>query len=316
MVGSTTLSGTLDPEEHREILAAFQGCCSREIARFGGHVAQYMGDGVLVYFGYWKGFLRLSLVTIGVHVHNAEISFRQIHKPTGRRVNYQKTVSGVGVVENADIVKGYEVDKDQYVLLEPDEIDAIKLESTRTIDLVQFVDAKDIDYRYFERPYFLVPGDQMAGEGYAVIRDALRKTGKVGLGQLTISGREWLVAVAPLEDGLVMEMLRYADELRDPAEYFDEVPSAKPQKEMIDLAVQLVEKKSGSFEPKRFEDHYGTALKELVQEKMKGHRVVAKEAERPSGGNVVDLMEALKRSIGEGPGPGKGKSARGGKKRA
>jgi DNA end-binding protein Ku len=113
-----------------------------------------------------------------------------------------------------------------------------------------------------------------------------------------------------------MEMLRYADELRDPAEYFDEVPSAKPQKEMIDLAVQLVEKKSGSFEPKRFEDHYGTALKELVQEKMKGHRVVAKEAERPSGGNVVDLMEALKRSIGEGSGPGKGKSARSGKKRA
>jgi DNA end-binding protein Ku len=166
---------------------------------------------------YWKGFLRLSLVTIGVHVHNAvesksEISFRQIHKPTGRRVNYQKTVSGVGVVANADIVKGYEVDKDQYVLLEPEEFDAIKLESKRTIDLVQFVDAKDINYRYFERPYFLVPGDQMAGEGYAVIRDALRKTGKVGLGQLTISGCEWLVAVAPLEDGLVMEMLRYADE--------------------------------------------------------------------------------------------------------
>jgi DNA end-binding protein Ku len=270
---------------------------------------------------YWKGFLRLSLVTIGVHVHNAvesksEISFRQIHKPTGRRVNYQKTVSGVGVVENADIVKGYEVDKDQYVLLEPEEIDAIKLESKRTIDLVQFVDAQDVDYRYFERPYFLVPGDQMAGEGYAVIRDALRKTGKVGLGQLTISGREWLVAVAPLEDGLVMEMLRYADELRDPAEYFVEVPSAKPQKEMIDLAVQLVDKKSGSFEPKKFEDHYGTALKELVQEKMKGHTVVANEAERPSGTNVVDLMEALLRSVGEGPGSGKGKGVRGGKRRA
>jgi DNA end-binding protein Ku len=270
---------------------------------------------------YWKGFLRLSLVTIGVHVHNAvesksEISFRQIHKPTGRRVNYQKTVPGVGVVENADIVKGYEVDKDQYVLLEPEEIDAIKLESKRTIDLVQFVDAKDIDYRYFERPYFLVPGDQMAGEGFAVIRDALRRTNKVGLGQVVIGGREWLVAVAPLEDGLVMEMLRYADELRDPAEYFDEVPSAKPQKEMIDLAVQLVDKKSGAFDAKKFEDHYGSALKELVREKMKGHTVVAQEVERPAGGNVVDLMEALRRSVGEGPGSGKGKSARGGKKRA
>jgi DNA end-binding protein Ku len=271
---------------------------------------------------YWKGFLRLSLVTIGVHVHNAvesksEISFRQIHKPTGRRVNYQKVVQGVGEVENADIVKGFEVDKDQYVLLDPAEIDAMKLETKHTINLVQFVDAEDIDYRYFERPYFLVPGDEMAGEGYAVIRDALRKTGKVGLGQVTIGGREWLVAVAPLEDGLMMELLRYADELRKPADYFDEVPTAKPQKEMIDLAVQLIDKKSGPFDAKQFDDHYGTALRELVQEKLKGHKIIAKETERPSGGNVVDLMEALKRSIeGTAPEKTKAKAARGGKKRA
>jgi DNA end-binding protein Ku len=269
---------------------------------------------------YWKGFLRLSLVSIGVHMHNAveskaEISFRQIHKPSGRRVNYQKVVQGIGAIENADIAKGYEVDSDTYVLLEPEEIDAIKLESKRTIDLVQFVDAKEIDYRFFERPYFLVPADEMAGEGYAVIRDALRKTGKVGLAQLTVSGREWLVAVAPLQDGLVMELLRYAEELREPAEYFDEVPTAKPQKDMVDLAVQLIEKKSAAFDPTTFEDHYGAALKELVQEKMKGHTVVAKETERPAGGNVVDLMEALKRSI-EGTTPQKGKAARSGKRRA
>jgi len=269
---------------------------------------------------YWKGFLRLSLVSIGVHLHNAveskaAISFRQIHKPTGRRINYQKVVQGVGAVENADIAKGYEVDDDTYVLLEPEEIDAIKLESKRTIDLVQFVDAKEIDYRYFERPYFLVPADQMAGEGFAVIRDALRKTGKVGLAQLTVSGREWLVAVAPLEEGIVMELLRYADELRSPAEYFDEVPTAKPQKDMVDLAVQLIDKKSGPFDAMKFEDHYGTALKELVQEKMKGRTVLAKEAERPASGNVINLMEALKRSI-EGSAPAKGKRARGGKKRA
>jgi DNA end-binding protein Ku len=124
------------------------------------------------------------------------------------------------------------------------------------------------------------------------------------------------MAVVPLQDGLVMELLRYANELREPAEYFDEVPMAKSQKDMVDLAVQLIEKKSGPFDATKFEDHYGTALKELVQEKMKGHKVVAKEAERPSGGNVVDLMEALKRSIGENSGPGKGKAARGGKKRA
>jgi DNA end-binding protein Ku len=268
---------------------------------------------------YWKGFLRLSLVSIGVHMHNAvesksEISFRQIHKPSGRRINYQKVVEGVGPVENADIAKGYEVDKDTYVVLENEEIDALKLESKRTIDLVGFVDAKDIDYRYFERPYFLTPSDEMSGEGYAVIRDALRKTGKVGLGQVTIAGREWLVAVAPLENGLVMELLRYADELREPTEYFDEVPSAKPQKDMVELAVQLMQKKSGPFDPKKFENHYGIALKELVQEKMKGHTLVAHEAERPAGGKVINLMEALKRSI-EGSAPAKGKS-RSGKKRA
>jgi DNA end-binding protein Ku len=268
---------------------------------------------------YWKGFLRLSLVSIGVQIYNAiesksEISFRQIHKPSGKRVNYEKVVQGIGKIENADIAKGYEVDADTYVLLEPEEIDAIKLESKRTIDLVQFVDAKEIDYRYFERPYFLVPADAMAGEGYAVIRDALRKTGKIGLAQITISGREWLVGVAPLEDGLIMEMLRYTEELRNPAEYYDEVPSAKPDKEMVDLAVQLIEKKSQPFDATRYKDHYATALRELVQDKLKGRRIVAAREERPQGSNVVDLMEALKRSIGQAA-PAKRKPARG-KKRA
>lgn len=254
---------------------------------------------------YWKGFLRLSLVSIGVEIYNAvesasEISFRQIHKPSGRRVQYEKTVPGVGKIDNADIVKGYEVDTDTYVTLEPEEIDALKLESKKTIDLVQFVDAKDIDYRYFERPYFIAPADELAGEGYVVIRDALRKSGKVGLAQVTIGGREWLVAIAPLEDGLVMEMLRYAEELRDPADYFDEVPSGKPDKEMVDLAVQLIGKKSAPFKPAQYKDHYQVALRDLVQNKLKGRKIVAHEEQRPTGTNVVDLMEALKRSIGQG----------------
>lgn len=270
---------------------------------------------------YWKGFLRLSLVSIGVQIYNAvesksEISFRQIHKPSGRRVNYEKVVQGIGKIESADIAKGYEVDADTYVLLEPDEIEAIKLESKRTIDLVQFVDATQIDSRYFERPYYMAPADEMAGEGYVVIREALRKTGKVGLAQLTIAGREWLVAVAPLEDGLVMEMLRYAEELRDPSDYFESVPAVKPDKEMIELAVQLIEKKAAPFNPKEFQDHYTTALRELVQDKLKGHKIIAPQEEaRPKGGNIVDLMEALKRSVGD-PASGKTKPARGGKKRA
>lgn len=254
---------------------------------------------------YWKGFLRLSLVSIGVEIYNAvesksEISFRQIHKPSGRRINYEKVVQGIGKIDNADIVKGYEVDTDTYVTLEPEEIDALKLESKKTIDLVQFVDAEDIDYRYFERPYFVVPQDEMSGEGYVVIRDALRKTGKVGLAQVTISGREWLVAIAPLEDGLVMEMLRYADELRSAEDYFDEIPAAKPDKEMVDLAVQLITKKSSAFAPEKYEDHYQTALKQLVQDKVKGRKIIAPhEDARPKGTNVVDLMAALKKSVGE-----------------
>jgi DNA end-binding protein Ku len=268
---------------------------------------------------YWKGFLRLSLVTIGVEIYNAveskaDISFRQIHKPSGKRVNYQKVVPGVGKIESSDIVKGYEVDKDTYVVLDPEEIDAVKLESKKTIDLVQFVDAKDIDYRYFERPYFIAPSDTLSGEGYVVIRDALRKTGKVGLAQVTISGREWLVAIAPLEDGLVMEMLRYAEELRQPSDFFDEVPTAKPDREMVDLAVQLIEKKAAAFKPDKFEDHYATALKALIKDKLKGRKIVAHEDERPKGGNIVDLMEALKKSVG-GP-PSKPKTSRGTKKRA
>jgi len=254
---------------------------------------------------YWKGYLRLSLVSIGVEVYNAvesknEISFRQIHKPSGRRVNYEKVVQGIGKIDSADIVKGYEVDTDTYVTLEPEEIDALKLESKKTIDLVQFVDTTDIDYRYFERPYFVAPADTLAGEGYVVIRDALRKTGKVGLAQVTISGREWLVAIAPMGDGLVMEMLRYAEELREPRDFFEDVPTATPQKEMVDLAVQLIEKKSSPFKPEVYQDHYQTALKVLIQEKMKGNKVIAPEEEgRPSGANVVDLMEALKRSVGQ-----------------
>jgi DNA end-binding protein Ku len=251
---------------------------------------------------YWKGYLRLSLVTIGVEIYNgiesaSEISFRQIHKPSGKRVNYEKTVPGVGKIETSDIVKGYEVDTDTYVIIDNEEIDALKLESKKTIDLVQFVDAADVDYRFFERPYFVAPADNLSGEGFVVIREALKKTGKLGLAQVTIAGREWLVAIAPMGDGLVMELLRYQNELREPADFFGDIPKEAPQKEMVDLAVQLIGQKSKPFAAEAFTDRYQVALKALVQEKMKGNRVVTTEEERPSGANVVDLMEALKRSV-------------------
>lgn len=256
---------------------------------------------------YWKGHLRLSLVSIPVEMYNAvesknEISFRQIHKPSGRRVNYTKTVAGLGEVKSSDIVKGFEVGQDEYVTLDPDEIDALKLESKKTIDLTRFVDAADIDGRYFERPYYLGIGDKHGAEGYVVIREALRKTGKVGLGQVTVAGREWLVAVMPVApDGLGMIMLRYADELRDPASFFEDVPNEKPDKEMVDLAVELIERKAGAFKPEEFENHYHTALKELVDEKLKGHKIRAPAAEAAPGGKVIDLMAALRKSIGDAP---------------
>jgi DNA end-binding protein Ku len=255
---------------------------------------------------YWKGFLRLSLVSIPVEIYNAvesksEISFRQIHKPSGRRVSYEKVVADIGKVENSDIVKGYEVDTDTYVTLEPEEVDAVKLESKKTIDVAQFVDMVEIDWRYFERPYYIVPADQIAGEGYTVIRDAMRKTGKAGLAQVTIGGREWLVAITPLGDGLVMVMLRYADELRDADDYFDDVPTTKPDKELVDLAVELIGRKASAFDASKYEDHYATALKALIQDKLKGRRIVAHAEEgRPKGANVVDLMDALRKSVGGG----------------
>lgn len=257
---------------------------------------------------YWKGFLRLSLVSISVELYNAvetksEISFRQIHKPSGRRINYTKTVQGVGEVKSSDIVKGYEVDQDTYITLEPDEIEAVKLESKKTIDLVKFVDATEIDPRYFERPYYITPADKHSAEGYVVIRDALKKTGKAGLAQLTIGGREWLVAITALGDGLLMEMLRYANELREPAEFFDTVPSLKPDKEMVDLAVELIDRKAGKFTPDQFEDHYATALHDLINKKMKGQKIKAPHEEvSPGGAKVIDLMSALRKSIGEGSG--------------
>lgn len=264
---------------------------------------------------YWKGFLRLSLVSIAVELYNAvetksEISFRQIHKPSGRRINYTKTVQGIGEIKSSDIVKGYEVDQDTYITLEPEEIEAVKLESKKTIDLVKFVDAAEIDARYFERPYYITPADKHSAEGYVVIREALKKTGKAGLAQLTIAGREWLVAITALGDGLLMEMLRYADELKEPGQFFDEVPSLKPDKEMVDLAVELIERKAGTFTPKQFEDHYATALHDLINKKLKGQKIKAPHEEvSPAGAKVIDLMSALRKSIGENSG-GKQKPAR------
>jgi DNA end-binding protein Ku len=253
---------------------------------------------------YWKGHLRLSLVTIGIELHtavksSASIPLHQIHKPSGKRIRYLKVAPGVGEVDTADIVKGFEVDKNEYVTLEDDELDAIKLESKRTIDLVQFVDKDEIDPLYFEKPYYVVPmDDDIAHEGFAVIREALKKSGKVGLGQMATRGQDQLVAVSAEGDGLLLETLRYEKEVKDPKEIFSSIPDVKVDKEMLSLATELIERKTSAFHPEKFKSHYLTALKDLIEEKRKKGKVTAASDEELSeSSNVIDLMDALRKSV-------------------
>jgi DNA end-binding protein Ku len=252
---------------------------------------------------YWRGFLRLQLVSINVDVYAAnesaaEIHFNQIHKPSGKRIKYEKVVPGIGPVDNADIVKGYQIEPDVYVTLEPDEIEAIRLESKKTLDMVQFVDAGEIDPRYYERPYYIVPKDEVAAEGYLVIREALKKAGKVGLGQITMHGREHLAVIAPIEKkGLLLEVIRYDDEIRKADKYFTDVENVKFDPELVGLATELINRNTAPFNPKRFKDTYAVELRQLVEKKAKGKKVEVPKLEPAPASNVVNLMDALKKSL-------------------
>ena len=202
---------------------------------------------------FWKGHLRLSLVAIAVELHSAtEASARpvlhQIDSKTGKRIRYEKVVPGKGAVDADNIVKGFELGSGKHVILTPEELDKIKLETKHSIDLAQFVDYCDIDPRYFEKPYYLVPGDDVSAEGYVVIREALRAAKKAGIGQITMRGKENLVAVRPCGDGLLLETLRYPDELRKSDKVFSHVPHKRPQKDMIDLAKELIEAQGRSLQ--------------------------------------------------------------------
>lgn len=263
----------------------------------------------------WTGQLRISLVSIGVEVHpatksGARVSFRQIHRPTGKPVRYQKTVAGVGRVKTEDILKGYETSKDEYLLLDPSDIDDIRLETKKTFELVQFVDASEIAPLYYDKPYYVVPTDDLAEDAYRVVRDAMRKTGKVGLGQLTMRGREYLCSIRPCGDGLLMETLHYADEVRSADPLFSGIEDAPADKELLAVATQLIERKTAPFDAAAFTDHYDKALRALIAAKRKNKKTpratTGEDDGKAKGGNVVDLMEALKQSLG---------SAGGGKKK-
>ena len=261
---------------------------------------------------YWQGQIRLALVSIPVEIYSATrsgatIAFHQIHEPSGKRVQYEKVVPGIGPVDRDEIIKGYEYKKGNYVLLDEDEIEAVKLESKKTLDLSQFVDADSIDPIYFDKPYYVVPADDLAEEAFIVLREALRRSKKIGIGQLAMRGREYVVSLKPCGRGMVLETLRYDDELNKAQSYFRTIGDAKPDEDLLDLATTLIDKKSGQFDASDFHNRYVDALKDLIEQKIKnkGARIeTPEEDEKPMRGtNVVDLMAALKKSL-DRPGPG------------
>jgi DNA end-binding protein Ku len=252
----------------------------------------------------WQGHLRLSLVTCPVALYTAisprgDVHFNMLHKSTHNRIRLIPTDPETGPVERADIVKGYEVEKGRYVVVTQDEIDSVKLESTRTIDIERFVDVADIDRIYWDNPYFLAPDGKMAAEAFGVIREAMSRQGRIAIGRLVLHQRERLLAMEPREDGMVAYSLRTKDEVRDAGQVFDSIPDAKADPKMIAIAEKIIEQLEGPFDPSEFTDRYEDALRSLIRAKEKGKgRTVA--VEEPKDTDASDLMEQLRRSLGSG----------------
>src|SRR3982074_1324614 len=250
----------------------------------------------------WKGFLRLSLVTCPVALYPAtseseKVSFNQLNRKTGHRIKYAKVDADTGEeVANEDIVKGYKVDTDTFIEVTKEELENVALESTRTIEIGQFVDRSEIDPRYMIRPYYLTPDGKVGHDAFAVIRETIREMNKVAIGRARLTNREHIIALEPMDKGLMGTLLRYPYEVRAPREYFDDIQDVKVTKDMLDLARHIVEQKSGSFEPEQFEDRYEQALIDLINQKRNGIPTTAKTAPKSSG-NVINLMDALKRSL-------------------
>jgi DNA end-binding protein Ku len=250
---------------------------------------------------YWKGYLKLSLVSCPIALFPAtsereKISFHQINKSTGHRIKYQKIDAESGdEVESADIIKGYQVGKGEYLEIEPEELEAIAIESKRTIEIDEFVPKKEIDELYLNSPYYIVPDGEVGQQAFAVIREAIRQEGMVAIGKVVFTSREHIIALEARDKGLLGVTLRYPYEVRKEAEYFDDIPDEKIPKDMLDLASHIVESKAGHFEPERFEDQYEDALKELLKKKQSGQKIEAPREREPS--KVVNLMDALRRRV-------------------
>ncbi|MEO8301617.1 MAG: Ku protein [Rhizomicrobium sp.] len=248
----------------------------------------------------WQGSLRLSLVSCPVALYGAtsrtaDVSFHLLNPETNNRIRMIPTDPDTGPVERADLVKGYEISKNHYVVLSNDELAAVRLESTKTIDIERFVDEKAIDRLYWNDPYYLLPNEKGGNEAYAVIRDALALTGRVALGRVVMHTRERLVALEPRDKGIVVYTLRMGDEVVQPKVAFEDIPATKPDKQMIEIARKIIEQQEGAFEPEKFEDRYEKALRELIRRKEKGEKLVT--AEPVDEDNVIDLMAALKKSL-------------------
>ncbi len=254
---------------------------------------------------YWSGHIQISLVSFGVKLFPAteaksEIRFHQLSRKTGERVKHQKVSGDEGPVETSDIVKGYEYRKGEYVTIEPEEIEHLRIPSRHTLEVTQFVDAEELDPEFFEKPYFVVPENDANAEAFAVVREALRQTKKVALGKIAFGGREHLVAIAAPGDnelaGMMAYVMRYAEELRNPADYFGDIKKVAVDDDQLSLAKELIKRKAAKFAPEKFKDEYEAALREMVEAKVQ-HAPIPRDEPAPKSAKVINLMDALRKSI-------------------
>ena len=259
----------------------------------------------------WKGYLRLSLVSCPVKLFPAtsakdRIAFNQLHKDTHNRVNMKPVDPELGLVKRSDLVRGYEYDDKQYVIIEDSDLEAVRIESNHTINIEAFVEEGSVDVIYQDAPYYLAPDGAMAEETFVVLREAMRQAGKLAIGRLVLSSRERIIAISPRETGMFVCTLRNPNEVRGTAEYFGGIPVGKPDAEMLDLAARLIEQKTTEFDPANYEDRYEAALMTMIKEKLKGHKPIV--AAEPQRGNVINLMDALKASLSQAKPPAKSKT--------
>ena len=259
----------------------------------------------------WKGYLKLSLVSCPVRLYPAtsskeRITFNQLHKDTHNRINMKPVDPELGLVERSDLVKGYEYEDKQYVIIEDSDLESVRIESNHTMNIEAFVDEKDVDVIYQDAPYYLAPDGAMAEETFIVLREAMRKSGKLAVARLVLSSRERIVTIGARETAMFVCTLRNPSEVRGTAEYFGNIPEGKPDPEMLQLAEALIQQKLTTFDPKNYEDRYEIALMNMIKEKLKGHKPIIAAA--PERGNVINLMDALKASLGQTKPPAKSKT--------